>query len=761
MTRRASRARIRAAAFISVLCAAYSPRAARADDIDTLYARFRAGLPTGVSTPSAAAANGWLSALGADGTWPDIDLSLKEQVNWTPRQHLSRLASLAKAWTAPGHALAGDAAAAAKIGAALNAYLAADPISTNWWYNEIGAQNELGPFLYMWRAKLTAAQREGADSVMARSWRSKQRTGQNLVWISRITAWRAAFNRDTAMLGQASRAIAGTIGVTTGEGIQADFSFHQHGAQLYNGGYGNGYAADMAALAVDFAGTRYAFDDGATRILARYLLEGQRWMVRGGVMDHSVRGREITRAGSGSAASIGRAAANMAKAYPTLSVPLAAMADSIAGNRGSAVSGAKWFWRSEYLAHHGPGHSVSLRMASSRLQASELVNQEGLLSTYLADGATFLYRTGREYDGIFPVWNWSRIPGTTAADGPTPAMRNPAPGNGTFAGGADLRDHAVAAFAQDKLGVKARKAWFFLDRRMVALGAGISAAGDAPIRTTVNQCLLNGPITHAGGTLAPGAALPADARWILHDGVGYLLPAVAGTKASLKAGPASGNWKRINAYQSGTTVTENVFDLGLDHGIAPSAGRYAYTVLPGADAAALARESAEPEADILSHTQDLMAVRLRDPDVIAAAFFAPGSFEVSPGKSVSASRACVLILETESATNGPGIRLAASDPARGTADLVLTFGWKLGGKGAAWSEAEGKTTLTIRLPQGADSAGAAYRGDHGYSAGIADRARLGRRAAPTERLHTGKGFGWRFARPSGPEADARGRETAP
>lgn len=733
---------------------------ARADDVDIVYARYKEGLIGGVGAPSESSAKATLSALKPDGTWPDVDLSLTEQVNWTPRTHLDRLAGLAKAWTTPGHSLAGDAAAAAKIGAALDAYLKADPESTNWWYNEIGAQLVMGPFMYIWRDKLTAAQKAGADSVMARSWRSKARTGQNLVWISRITSWRAAFNHDAALLDTAAKAIASTITISTSEGIQADFSFHQHGAQLYNGGYGQGYAADGASLAVDFAATRFAFSPAQIGILSGYLLEGQRWMVRGGILDHSVRGREITRSGSGSANSIGGAAGDLAIADPASAPALKALEASIASAKGSAVDGARWFWRSEYLAHHRAGHFISLRMASKRLQASEVVNNEGLLSTYIADGATLIYRTGHEYDGVFPVWNWSRIPGVTAADATTPAMKNPAPGNGSFAGGVSDGRYAAAAFEQDKLGVKAKKAWFLFDGQMTALGAGISATGTDPIRTSVNQCLLNGAVRAAGGVvIPPGTGLPAPAAWIHHDGIGYIFPGAPGAaKPVLNHGPATGNWKRINAYQSAATVNEDMFTLGLDHGAAPDGARYAYTIMPGADEQATANEAQDPDAVVLSHTPEILAVRHRKLGVTGAVFFSPGTLKVTPTLSLTPSRPCILLIREIP----DALIISAADPARGAADLVLKANVKLTGQGASWSESEPATTITLRLPQGADSAGASVARMYSTNgSGIVARGKPGPGQSTQRRLQRMLGFGWRFARPSEPASDAIGRETIP
>lgn len=64
----------------------------------------------------------------------------------------------------------------------------------------------------------------------------------------------------------------------------------------------------------------------------------------------------------------------------------------------------------------------SVHMFSKRTIPASCVNEQGKLDRHLSDGATALYRTGHEYDGVFPVWNWTRPPGTTTA---TAAVRAP------------------------------------------------------------------------------------------------------------------------------------------------------------------------------------------------------------------------------------------------------------------------------------------------------------------------------------------------
>src|SRR5262249_30094728 len=91
-------------------------------------------------------------------------------------------------------------------------------------------------------------------------------------------------------------------------------------------------------------------------------------------------------------------------------------AQRLAEDRSSVppLVGNRMYWCSDYMAHHRPGWFASIKMFSTRIQNAELVNDEGKKSHHLSDGAMLLYLTGNEYTDIFPVWDWCKIPGTTA-----------------------------------------------------------------------------------------------------------------------------------------------------------------------------------------------------------------------------------------------------------------------------------------------------------------------------------------------------------
>ena len=86
------------------------------------------------------------------------------------------------------------------------------------------------------------------------------------------------------------------------------------------------------------------------------------------------------------------------------------------------------------------------------------------------------------------------------------------PGAATYAGGVSNDTYGCEAFSYSQGNVSALKSWFYFDNEFVALGAGINAPNATyPVITTLNQCLLTGPVTYAttsGGTqsLSSGTA---------------------------------------------------------------------------------------------------------------------------------------------------------------------------------------------------------------------------------------------------------------
>ena len=72
------------------------------------------------------------------------------------------------------------------------------------------------------------------------------------------------------------------------------------------------------------------------------------------------------------------------------------------------------FYDSDYTVHHRERYAVFVHMLSARTEATECVNDENKRGRMLADGATAIYGGGGgQYESVFPLLNWTLLPGTT------------------------------------------------------------------------------------------------------------------------------------------------------------------------------------------------------------------------------------------------------------------------------------------------------------------------------------------------------------
>jgi chondroitin AC lyase len=247
-------------------------------------------------------------------------------------------------------------------------------------------------------------------------------------------------------------------------------------------------------------------------------------------------------------------------------------------------------------------------MFSDRLWNTEEINAEGRKSHHLADGAMMLYLTGDEYRDIFPVWDWSKIPGTTAEQGelntilPKGAHEK---GKTDFVGGVSDGTYGLCAMDLERGALAAKKAWFFFDDVIVCLGAGITCTSDNPVVTTINQC-------HAKGS----------------DAVQY-----AGARIQSATKPQTGRWSDFGSG-SDQPVTLDVFTAWIEHGVRPQDATYEYRVMPG-------RKSQEIET--LANEPNLQAVRCNDLGIIMAVFRAPGEIA-----GVRVDQPCLVMMRGES-----------------------------------------------------------------------------------------------------------------
>jgi chondroitin AC lyase len=611
------------------------------NDIDTILQRLRAEFIKTINPGNAAR---FLAQQGKDGSWPDIDYADRASASWKPSAHLERARGIAAAYSQPTNAMFQSPQARSAVLAALQAWMDRKPVSTNWWQNTVGGQLALMPVLVLLDQEIPAALRQSALGVLNDPGMvpAAQATGQNLVWYATQQLVRGAVGRNADDLAAASRRLQDEVVVTTKEGIQADFSFHQHGAQLYSGAYGLGFLTDSVRLAGLLAGTPWAYQPDRLALLAGYALDGIRPLVRGPWLDWGARGREFTRApGISRPQALLPAVQALATLAPDRRDELAAFAAYIASAAtGAPVVGNRHFWRSDFMVHQTIRGYWSVKMVSARTVGTESGNEENLQGYWLPFGCTYLLRRGDEYDGLPAVWDWRRLPGVTAP-AEVPKLVGLQGHEARFVGGVSDGKSGVAAMVLGKLETTARKAWFFHGDLMVALGAAIGSKRAAPVTTTLNQTRWRTDVVGSAGPVAAGGGAPVqldNLAWLWHDGITYLLPGQAGV--SLQLQDASGSGKAINRQLGSGDVRARVLTLAIDHGVRPDAASYAYGVWMGAASAADAGKG--PAYTVLENSDRQQSIRHGDGAVVQAVMHAPGNVRLDNTFAVQVDQACLL-----------------------------------------------------------------------------------------------------------------------
>ncbi len=628
------------------LCTASFAQAADSADLRVLRSRLcDATLQDGRADTNARLA----ATMRDDGSWADIDYADKTPSYWKPSNHLYRLVAMAKAYR-------GGKAANLKpsILRGFDYWTNLDPRCPNWWHNQIGAPLAMGNLLILMGNDLSARQIAAGVRILNRAtW--KTWTGQNLVWGVTIQIVRGCVENSEPIVAEAYQRLYDEIRIAPlgQEGIQADFSFHQHGPLLYSGGYGLGFTTDCVRF-IDLAkGTRFAPPPQKLRILESYILDGQRWMTRGGIFDYSATGRELTRPGKSAgplAATAGKLAVIGERRDELLHYARLLQNDPAA----KPLTGNRHFWRSDYMAHHRPTWFASVRMHSDRLLNTDgYINGENKQSHHLADGVTMLYLTGREYADIFPLWDWHRLPGITAPQG-TKLIPNQVcfKGGTSFVGGVSNGTYGLAAMHVSRSGLDARKAWFFYDDEYLCLGSGITSASGNPINTTIEQCLARGETTT--GRFSP-AGKP-QTQWLRHGNTAYILPADALIKTAVERRKA--NWNTIGA--SSAIEEQAIFSLWLDHSADCKDAHYQYIVVPSMpDDTGL--DAIQSRIHILANTPAIQAAWHDQLKLLGIVFAKPGQVKTPAGWSISAYQPCLLLLQHHS----DRIELSVSDPEGG------------------------------------------------------------------------------------------------
>lgn len=638
-----------------------------------------------------------------------------------------RLAQMATAWATPGAAGYQDATLLQQVLDGLAdtnrlIYNTSQAEFGNWWSWEIGSSKALADAMTIVHDQLSADQLAAYCAAIDHfvpdphyqfppSRGRIVSVGANRVDLSQAVIVRSIAGDD---LGRLQNAVSGLSDVwqyvTTSNGFYRDGSFIQHSTIPYTGSYGVVLIGGLAKLFALLSGSSMAVTDPSVAALYGSVESSFAPLIYDAQMMDSVRGRAVSRDTESShddaylaieAILILAQAVDdkIATAWRSLcagwiardtfgnilagaSLPATALVKALLASGAKPAAeklGHTFFPSMDRSVHRGHGFALTLSMSSKRITWYECGNGENNKGAQEGSGMTYLYNgdNGHFDDDFWPTVNLSRLPGITVDTMPLPDQVEGQWGantpQGEWTGGAVLGGTAAVGqnlFGPGTGGLQARKSWFFHGDVIVALGSDIHNTSGFPVETVVENRNLHLTGTNAihvdGRRVADGLGASASvprAHWAHLDEVaGYLV--LDRSTLNVLREERTGSWSANNIKGSTTPVNRRYATLWFDHGSNPSAGRYAYAILPGASML---------ETEIRSRIRGFSVVR-NDARVQAAWFYdgtlATNFWAADTVYAITAADPLSMVCRLGRGT----LELAVADPTQTADSVTLTLG---------------------------------------------------------------------------------------
>ncbi len=400
----------------------------------------------------------WLAAMdraGAAEAFAGLPLGTSDPNLSASYQHLYEIA-LAVRRPGPASDLQGNAAVRAKVLDKLT-WLHANYYGDqskgyygNWFTWEIGISGFVGKTLALldaprdlvmtYVASMDAYLRNGTNGDVNLD--SRFHTGANLADITTNRIVQGALLADDARVRKALQdqfTVFATIdpydlrhGVT--DGYYADGSFIQHSSVAYTGSYGKGLLSRVVQTVKLLDGTAYATSDDLVKVVQGWVETGFAPLIFEGWMMEIVKGRAVSRPGTGydDVAVVIEAVVDLADyasvadatrlrsyvkftARPTLNpnsfvspVSVARLAEIVAdpsivaADLNPAASSVA-FNAMDKTVHRRPGYAFALARNSERISKYEYMSGENLLPWFQGDGAYYLYLSGQDQTQAYGV----------------------------------------------------------------------------------------------------------------------------------------------------------------------------------------------------------------------------------------------------------------------------------------------------------------------------------------------------------------------
>lgn len=627
---------------------------------DTILSRYREYLSRTEAPKSDVSVN-WARTLNPEGQWPDINYTDKEPAGWKISNHLVRIREMALAWTSTKSSVFHDPFIGEKINAAIDHWTAKRYQSSNWWHNEIGVPRLMRDIIILLEKDLEPKRLKQALEVMSQLIVHDDYTGGNLVWGADLGLHYGALTGDQKLINHCRNLIVKEIMISKGEGVQPDYSFHQHGKRLQMYQYGEAFVGESIRVAWQLRETPIAFPKQKIDILTDFILEGWQWMARGvntvpGTMD-----RSASRKGELRSPDIRPLIPFMVELQPEKTVALKQM-EAIQNGKG-ALNGYRYYPYSDFAVYHRPDFSFFLKTISNRTYATESINKENLKGKLLHSGDSYFIRNGNEYFDLMPVWDWTKLPGVTAFKGADLVDRKAFVGSvSDSTDGFSVMDYVL----KDKAGkqeISARKFWACHKDVVISLIADLKSKGISDsIYTTLDQSRWQSNVTvnKKYNVLDSGSHTLENVKWIHHSGFAYIPLQPNSFNIQLKN--VSGNWSSINASADPTQVHEKVFTPVMLHNLSSQNAAGYVTALCKSPKQA-EKLSKKPSWKVLRNDRDCQAVQFKD-GLTMAAFYSGTKLE-SKKIAIQTDQPCLIMLKDDT--------IYASDPTHKGINTTITI----------------------------------------------------------------------------------------
>ncbi|WP_345988497.1 polysaccharide lyase family 8 super-sandwich domain-containing protein [Chryseobacterium sp. Chry.R1] len=634
------------------------------------------------------------SQLLQNGFWKDIDYTSKVRSPWPPAQHLQRVKMLTIAYTAPWSSLKGDFSIFEKISTALSYWNQHECRSTNWWHNEIGTPRTLGLILVMMQQ--TGAQKLAPvlqDSLIEKMnvRRFNGTTGVNKIDFDMHLFFIGILKQDPEITMKAIEGMYSVNVTTDKEGIQPDFSYAQHDIMLHIFGYGSEYFKGQASIGYITRETAFKMKERHLRILSNFVRKGILAQIRGRYINHNTFGRQISRKNFTDAIDLIPYLEKMKRIDPEYKSTYDDALARILEKKDPGYHIKQVFsnyWRTDFASVQNKRFLFSVKGSSIHTAQAEtdycgtyghMGNGENNKGGYRSIGSTTLLIDGNEYYNIYPIWDWAKIPGTTAPQKEIiPATDYITYGTSTFSGG--VTNGKIGNFVfdmQNQFKTNARKSWFMFEDKIVALGTGISSDAKERVVTSVEQNWAKGDVYQLGPNSihkieAQDEKIQLEGSGLYHNNTAYIFP----KKETIFFSHAiqSGSWNSIACGSKDPDDMEaqskKVFKLWIDHGVHPNQADYEYIIYPQIRYRKARRIAGQQDICILKNDNEIQAVYEKSTQSLQAVFYQPGKLQLND-RTITVDKACNLIIEHLNNKHRRKIYASSPDKKEKTKDTIM------------------------------------------------------------------------------------------